>query len=260
MIVITINVPSRKLSLTVFIIVMGLHIMTAIILLEVESPTVITEPLAQTSPIEIELITLPDQTAGVMAEGAEGAEGAESGEDKEGRAGEETESRFESATEIEELEAVEPEVVASNSKTTEKDIAAESVKTDMVEEVIVDPKTSTAETVNSETVEPEVLAAETNEPANQPVTELELLSGATATVETTIKKSDSSTGNAGKGLGGEDLGGQGLDKQGSSKGDDAAPITGGYAPFSMAPQTQWQVISSPTIIIKTLPIKNLIRK
>ena len=206
--------------------------LTAIILVGVERPTVITEPLVETAPIEIELVTLPDQLESKMAAGMESAKSAE------GKAGEEIESSFESATEIEESEAIGPEAVASNSETTEKDIAAESLKTDVVEEVIVDTETSTAENsnseiVNSEAVESEVVVPETNQPA----TELELLSGATATVATTIKKSDNGTGNAGKGVDGESLNKKGLDKKSSSKGDDAAPITGGYAPFSMAPQS-----------------------
>ncbi len=219
--------------------------LTAIILVGVQRPTVITEPVVQTAPIEIELVTLPDQLESTMAAGTESAKSRES---EEGTTGEELESSFESVTEIEESEAIEPEVIASNSKTIEKDIAAESLKTDVVEEVIVDTETSTAEDlnseivnseiVNSEAVESEVVVPETNESA----TELELLSGATATVATTIKKSDNATGNAGKGVDGEALNEKGLNKkglgkEGSSKGDDAAPIVGGYTGFSAAPQS-----------------------
>lgn len=215
--VITITVPSRKRVFTVFIIVIGLHVLTAIVLGSVESPTAITEPLIQTTPIEIELITLANQSKATVAKGGEAAKSAEA-----------PKSNFESVPKTKT-----PEVIASNSKVVEKETAAEVIDNKVVEEVIVNPETSTTETINSKTVEPKVVMSKTTEPA----TELELLSGTTATIKTTIKKSANGTDNASQGLDEEALNGRGLAKKGASNNEGKSPIAGGYAPFSMAPQS-----------------------
>lgn len=224
--VITITVPSRKRVFTVFIMVIGLHILTAIVLGGVESPTAITKPLIQTTPIEIELITLANQSEATVAKGGEAAKSAEA-----------PKSNFESAPKTKTPEAVGPEVIASNSKVVEKETAAEVIDNEVAEEVIVNPDTSTTETINSKTVEPKVVMSKTTEPINQPATELELLSGTTATIKTTIKKSANGTDNASQGLDEEALNGRGLAKKGASNDKGKSSIAGGYAPFSMAPQS-----------------------
>ncbi len=220
--VITITVPSRKRLFTVFIMVIGLHVLTAIVLGSVESPTAITKPLIQTTPIEIELITLANQSEATVAKGGEAAKSAEA-----------PKSNFESAPKTKTPEAVGPEVIASNSKVVEKETAAEVIDNEVVEEVIVNPETSTTETINSKTVEPTGVISKTTEPT----TELELLSGTTATVTTTIKKSANGTDNASQGLDEQALNGRGLAKKGASNNEGKSSIAGGYAPFSMAPQS-----------------------
>ncbi|MES1964130.1 hypothetical protein M0N77_02130 [Psychrobacter sp. AH5] len=219
--VITITVPSRKRVFTVFIMVIGLHVLTAIVLRSVESPTAITKPLIQTTPIDIELITLANQSEATVAKGGEAAKSAEA-----------PESSFESVPKTKT-----PEVIASNSKVVEKETAAEVIDNEVVEEVIVNPETSTTETINSKTVEPTGVMSKTTEPADESATELELLSGTTATIKTTIKESANGTDNASQGLDEEALNGRGLAKKGASKDEGKSPIAGGYAPFSMAPQS-----------------------
>ena len=227
---IPVNAPSRKLLLTALTIVVGLHVLTAIILAGVEMPTPITEPLVQTPSIEIELMALPAQTERVTADGKVGTE-EEVGQGEKG-----IKSGFESETKdvasetkdvasetIIETQVLESEIVALDSE-VENIIEPENIKTDVVEEVTIEP-----EFIAPEAIELDITELEATEPAihpaptQTPATELNLLSGTTSTVETTIKKSGSDgTVTISKGVSGE---------------DGASPIAGGYAPFSRAPQS-----------------------
>ena len=225
---IPISAPSRQLLLTVFIVIVSLHVLTAIILAGVKMPAPVLEPLAKTPSIEIELLTLPTQTEGAAADDKDNVE------NKDGEAGDETKSSLESETEVAtsevvKPEVVKPEVVAPDSE-VEEVIKPENVKTDVVEKVVVE-----SENVAPEAEEPEIIASEvtesenqlTNKPIKTPATELDSLSGATASVTTTIKKSGDDAVTAGKGASGESTSGEG----------NAPPIAGDFAPFSRAPQS-----------------------
>ena len=58
------NAPPHKLTLTVISAVVGLHVLTALALVMVQTPTptLIEEPLTPAPPIEIQLLTLPTET------------------------------------------------------------------------------------------------------------------------------------------------------------------------------------------------------
>lgn len=56
------NAPPHKLTLTVIGAVVGLHVLTAVALVMVQTPTLIEEPPTPALPIEIQLLTLPTET------------------------------------------------------------------------------------------------------------------------------------------------------------------------------------------------------
>ena len=57
------DAPSRKLILTAIMIVVGLHMLTAVALVAIKTPEIKVEPKKDTPPIEIEMVTLPVKTA-----------------------------------------------------------------------------------------------------------------------------------------------------------------------------------------------------
>ena len=58
-----VDAPSRKLILTAIMIVVGLHMLTAVTLVAIKTTETKVEPKKDTPPIEIEMVTLPVKTA-----------------------------------------------------------------------------------------------------------------------------------------------------------------------------------------------------
>ncbi|MGM8937757.1 energy transducer TonB [Psychrobacter glaciei] len=56
------DAPPLKLILTAIIIVVGLHVLTAVALVAIKTPEIKVEPEKDTPPIEIEMVTLPAET------------------------------------------------------------------------------------------------------------------------------------------------------------------------------------------------------
>ncbi|WP_250162999.1 hypothetical protein [Psychrobacter sp. WY6] len=57
------DAPPLKLILAALIIVVGLHVLTAVALVAIKTPEIKVEPKKDTPPIEIEMVTLPVKTA-----------------------------------------------------------------------------------------------------------------------------------------------------------------------------------------------------
>ncbi len=57
------DAPPLKLILAAIIIVVGLHVLTAVALVAIKTPDIKVEPKKDTPPIEIEMVTLPVKTA-----------------------------------------------------------------------------------------------------------------------------------------------------------------------------------------------------
>ncbi|MGO1490082.1 MAG: hypothetical protein ACTHWG_02635, partial [Psychrobacter sp.] len=62
------DAPSNRLKFTAVVAVVGLHALTAVALAVVKTPEIKEEPIQETQPIEIDLITPPQPPAAVEPE------------------------------------------------------------------------------------------------------------------------------------------------------------------------------------------------
>lgn len=179
------NAPPRKLILTVIGAVAGLHVLTAMVLAMVETPSPVAEPLKAMLPIEIQLIAAPVQTDSTKQTDSTETSWVESAEN-------ETLENLASSTEaISKLEAkpelkVESETEVKAEPLTKPELEAEpkpELEPEPLEQQTVEPKVS----------EPEVVIEPKIEPKPVIKSAWELNSGVNTTTQTTIKKAESST-------------------------------------------------------------------
>ncbi|WP_201585887.1 energy transducer TonB [Psychrobacter jeotgali] len=186
--------PSTKLILSAIGIVVLLHVLTAIALTLVKTPTPVIEPLQETPPIEIELLTIADTTSSESdsdsnndgeANNAEVID-AEEATIEEAQAEPEAQIEPEAELEVEPQVEPEPEIEQEPIVEVERQPAPELVapKPEITEP---EPEVIPPE---PETIEPEAQV----ESAQPPATEPELKSGVITSTTTTIKSSSDNSG------------------------------------------------------------------
>lgn len=185
------DAPSRKLIVLVGGAVIGLHVLTAAVLMMVKAPESQVESFAETPPIEIQLMSLSDQTNGV----AIGTEAA--AEDEALDSGPQAETETEVEVEAEPQAEPEPVPEAEPEPEIETEAAIEpEVKPEAEPEPEPEPEFEPIEPLVEPLVEPTVIEPQVEEVEPQPVPaipEQEITSGVTTSTTTTIEKSAEAT-------------------------------------------------------------------
>lgn len=185
------DAPSRKLIILVGGAVIGLHVLTAAVLMMVKTPEPQVESFAETPPIEIQLMSLSDQTNGVAIGTEEAAE--DEVLDSGPQAETETEVEVEAEPQTESEPEIEVETEAESEPVPEAEPESEiETETAIEPEPEAEPEFEPIEPLVEPLVEPTVTEPQVEEVEPQPVPaipEQEITSGVTTSTTTTIEKS-----------------------------------------------------------------------
>ena len=183
------NTPSLKLILMALLIAVGLHVLTAVALMNVKTSTPTVEPIQTSSPIEIQLLTLPP----VQVENSKPESPRSSETIKEDSQAKSEPAPVEDSKQKEDLQAIEE----PNQKEPEQVAASEEVESfEPIEEFTQVQDSEQAEDINqvqdSKPDENLDSASKTN------TSTVERAATTVMTVTTMIKKSDSDAGSGSK--------------------------------------------------------------
>lgn len=188
------NTPSLKLILMALLIAVGLHVLTAVALMNVKTSTPTVEPIQTSSPIEIQLLTLPP----VQVENSKPESPRSSETIKEDSQAKSEPAPVEDSKQKEDLQAIdEPNQEVPNQEEPEQVAASEEVESfEPIEEFTQVQDSEQAEDINqvqdSKPDENLDSASKTN------TSTVERAATTVTTVTTVIKKSDSEAGSGSK--------------------------------------------------------------
>ena len=188
------NTPSLKLILMALLVAVGLHVITAVALMNVKTSTPTVEPIQTSSPIEIQLLTLPP----VQVENSKPESPRSSETIKEDSQAKSEPAPVEDSKQKEDLQAIdEPNQEVPNQKEPEQVAASEEVESfEPIEEFTQVQDSEQAEDINqvqdSKPDENLDSASKTN------TSTVERAATTVTTVTTAIKKSDSDAGSGSK--------------------------------------------------------------
>lgn len=188
------NTPSLKLILMALLVAVGLHVVTAVALMNVKTSTPTVEPIQTSSPIEIQLLTLPP----VQVENSKPESPRSSETIKEDSQAKSEPAPVEDSKQKEDLQAIdEPNQEVPNQKEPEQVAASEEVESfEPIEEFTQVQDSEQAEDINqvqdSKPDENLDSASKTN------TSTVERAATTVTTVTTMIKKSDSEAGSGSK--------------------------------------------------------------
>ena len=188
------NTPSLKLILMALLVAVGLHVITAVALMNVKTSTPTVEPIQTSSPIEIQLLTLPP----VQVENSKPESPRSSETIKEDSQAKSEPAPVEDSKQKEDLQAIdEPNQEVPNQKEPEQVAASEEVESfEPIEEFTQVQDSEQAEDINqvqdSKPDENLDSASKTN------TSTVERAATTVTTVTTMIKKSDSDAGSGSK--------------------------------------------------------------
>lgn len=188
------NTPSLKLILMALLVAVGLHVITAVALMNVKTSTPTVEPIQTSSPIEIQLLTLPP----VQVENSKPESPRSSETIKEDSQAKSEPAPVEDSKQKEDLQAIdEPNQEVPNQKEPEQVAASEEVENaEPIEELTQVQDSEQAEDINqvqdSKPDENLDSASKTN------TSTVERAATTVTTVTTMIKKSDSDAGSGSK--------------------------------------------------------------
>lgn len=188
------NTPSLKLILMTLLIAVGLHVLTAVALMNVKTSTPTVEPIQTSSPIEIQLLTLPP----VQVENSKPESPRSSETIKEDSQAKSEPAPVEDSKQKEDLQAIdEPNQEVPNQEEPEQVAASEEVESfEPIEEFTQVQDSEQAEDINqvqdSKPDENLDSASKTN------TSTVERAATTVTTVTTVIKKSDSEAGSGSK--------------------------------------------------------------
>ncbi|WP_201594669.1 energy transducer TonB [Psychrobacter fulvigenes] len=188
------NTPSLKLILMALLVAVGLHVVTAVALMNVKTSTPTVEPIQTSSPIEIQLLTLPP----VQVENSKPESPRSSETIKEDSQAKSEPAPVEDSKQKEDLQAIdEPNQEVPNQEEPEQVAASEEVENfEPIEEFTQVQDSEQAEDINqvqdSKPDENLDSASKTN------TSTVERAATTVTTVTTVIKKSDSEAGSGSK--------------------------------------------------------------
>lgn len=188
------NTPSLKLILMALLVAVGLHVITAVALMNVKTSTPTVEPIQTSSPIEIQLLTLPP----VQVENSKPESPRSSETIKEDSQAKSEPAPVEDSKQKEDLQAIdEPNQEVPNQEEPEQVAASEEVESfEPIEEFTQVQDSEQAEDINqvqdSKPDENLDSASKTN------TSTVERAATTVTTVTTMIKKSDSDAGSGSK--------------------------------------------------------------
>lgn len=188
------NTPSLKLILMALLVAVGLHVITAVALMNVKTSTPTVEPIQTSSPIEIQLLTLPP----VQVENSKPESPRSSETIKEDSQAKSEPAPVEDSKQKEDLQAIdEPNQEVPNQEEPEQVAASEEVESfEPIEEFTQVQDSEQAEDINqvqdSKPDENLDSASKTN------TSTVERAATTVTTVTTMIKKSDSEAGSGSK--------------------------------------------------------------
>ena len=188
------NTPSLKLILMALLVAVGLHVITAVALMNVKTSTPTVEPIQTSSPIEIQLLTLPP----VQVENSKPESPRSSETIKEDSQAKSEPAPVEDSKQKEDLQAIdEPNQEEPNQEEPEQVAASEEVENaEPIEELTQVQDSEQAEDINqvqdSKPDENLDSASKTN------TSTVERAATTVTTVTTVIKKSDSDAGSGSK--------------------------------------------------------------
>lgn len=188
------NTPSLKLILMALLVAVGLHVITAVALMNVKTSTPTVEPIQTSSPIEIQLLTLPP----VQVENSKPESPRSSETIKEDSQAKSEPAPVEDSKQKEDLQAIdEPNQEVPNQEEPEQVAASEEVESfEPIEEFTQVQDSEQAEDINqvqdSKPDENLDSASKTN------TSTVERAATTVTTVTTVIKKSDSEAGSGSK--------------------------------------------------------------
>lgn len=188
------NTPSLKLILMALLVAVGLHVVTAVALMNVKTSTPTVEPIQTSSPIEIQLLTLPP----VQVENSKPESPRSSETIKEDSQAKSEPAPVEDSKQKEDLQAIdEPNQEVPNQEEPEQVAASEEVESfEPIEEFTQVQDSEQAEDINqvqdSKPDENLDSASKTN------TSTVERAATTVTTVTTMIKKSDSEAGSGSK--------------------------------------------------------------
>lgn len=188
------NTPSLKLILMALLVAVGLHVITAVALMNVKTSTPTVEPIQTSSPIEIQLLTLPP----VQVENSKPESPRSSETIKEDSQAKSEPAPVEDSKQKEDLQAIdEPNQEVPNQEEPEQVAASEEVENaEPIEEFTQVQDSEQAEDINqvqdSKPDENLDSASKTN------TSTVERAATTVTTVTTVIKKSDSDAGSGSK--------------------------------------------------------------
>ncbi len=188
------NTPSLKLILMALLVAVGLHVVTAVALMNVKTSTPTLEPIQTSSPIEIQLLTLPP----VQVENSKPESPRSSETIKEDSQAKSEPAPVEDSKQKEDLQAIdEPNQEVPNQEEPEQVAASEEVESfEPIEEFTQVQDSEQAEDINqvqdSKPDENLDSASKTN------TSTVERAATTVTTVTTMIKKSDSDAGSGSK--------------------------------------------------------------
>lgn len=188
------NTPSLKLILMALLVAVGLHVLTAVALMNVKTSTPTVEPIQTSSPIEIQLLTLPP----VQVENSKPESPRSSETIKEDSQAKSEPAPVEDSKQKEDLQAIdEPNQEVPNQEEPEQVAASEEVESfEPIEEFTQVQDSEQAEDINqvqdSKPDENLDSASKTN------TSTVERAATTVTTVTTMIKKSDSDAGSGSK--------------------------------------------------------------